>query len=40
MFDTGGMAPDIAGNALHEAHSKDHLAPGSVNTAANVNSVD
>jgi hypothetical protein len=40
MFDTGDMAPDIAGNALHGAHSRDHIAPGTVNTAATANSAD
>jgi hypothetical protein len=40
MFDTGDMAPDIAGNALHGAHSRDHIAPGRVNTPATANSCD
>jgi hypothetical protein len=40
MFDTGDMAPDIAGNALHGAHSKDRIAPGTANTPATANSAD
>jgi len=40
MFDTGDMAPDIAGNALHGAHSRDRIALGTVNTPATANSAD
>jgi hypothetical protein len=40
MFDTAGMASDIAGNAIRGDHSTDQFVANSLNTVATVNSAD
>jgi hypothetical protein len=40
IFDTAGMAGDIAGNASHGARSMDRIAANTVSTVATANSAD
>jgi hypothetical protein len=40
IFDTAGMAADIAGSASHGARSTDRIVANTVNTAATANIVD
>jgi hypothetical protein len=40
IFDTAGMAADIAGSASHGARSTDRIVANTVNTAATANIAD
>ena len=40
IFDTAGMAADIAGSASHGARNTDHFVANIVNTAATANIAD